>query len=347
MRVKFCLAALMLLLVASGLSGPASAAPFVVMPSWLGTPHDMVFGMTMRGEQTWVVGSFGIMVKRTPQSPWKSISTTGGMAMLGIAFSPSGDGVAVGQSGSLYEVRAGYDTWTRHDIGTTERLFAVAASSKGEFVAVGSFGAIYDRPAGSNDWHQVNATWSGGTTPHLYGVMFADDTTAFVVGENETVITVKGGVATDVSDLGQSSKAKAPAGNAGAQQEAEAAAGIAGAGPVEPSFFTIARCGNAIYASGQQGLLAVKEGNADWRTETIPGKPDLFGLTCTPGGQMVGTSAGFLIVGTRENNEWSWQVRPVVPVRLDWIATAMPAGPDTLLLAGPAAVWEGKLNGSR
>ena len=346
MRVKFCVAALMLLLVGARLSSAALAAPFVVMPSWLGTAHDMVFDITMRGEQTWVVGSFGIMVKRTPQSPWKSISNTGGMAMLGIAFAPSGDGVAVGQSGSLYEVRTGYDTWTRHDIGTTERLFAVAASSKGEFVAVGSFGTIYDRPAGSSDWHQVNVTWSGGTTPHLYGVLFADDTTALVVGENETVVTVKGGVATDVSDLGQLGKAKAPAGKTAAQEEAEAA-GIAGAGPVEPSFFTIARCGGAIYASGQQGLLAVKEGSANWRTESIPGKPDLFGLTCTPGGQMVGTSAGFLMVATRENNEWSWQERPVVPVRLDWIATAMPAGPDALLLAGPAAVWEGKLNGSR
>jgi hypothetical protein len=346
MRVKFCVAALMLLLLGACLSGPASAAPFVVRPSWLGTPHDMVFDITKRGEQTWIVGSFGIMVKRTPQSPWKEISDAGGMAMLGIAFAPSGDGVAVGQAGSLYEVHTGYDTWTRHDIGTTERLFAVASSAKGEFVAVGSFGTIYDRPAGSTDWHKVNATWSGGTTPHLYSVLFADDTTAIVVGEDESVVIVKGGVATDISDLGQMGKAKAPAGETAAQ-EAAAAAGISGAGPVEPSFFTIARCGDAVYASGQQGLLAVKEGGADWRTGIIPGKPDLFGLTCTPGGQLVGTSAGFLMVGTRRNNEWSWEERPVVPVRLDWIASAMPAGADTLLLGGPAAVWEGQLNGSR
>ncbi len=157
----------------------------------------------MRGEQTWAVGSFGILVKRTPQSPWKVVSDTGGMAMLGIAFAPNGDGVAVGQAGSLYEVATGYDTWTRHDVGTTERLFAVAASAKGEFVAAGSFGTILDRPAGSKEWRQVSTTWSGGTTPHLYGVLFADDTTAIVVGEDETVVTVKGGVATDISDLGQ------------------------------------------------------------------------------------------------------------------------------------------------
>jgi len=346
MRVKVRVAALALLLVGACLSCSASAAPLAVMPSWLGTPHDMVFDITMRGEQTWAVGSFGVLVKRTPQSPWKVVSDTGGMAMLGIAFAPSGDGVAVGQAGSLYEVAAGYDTWTRHDVGTTERLFAVAASAKGEFVAAGSFGTILDRPAGSKEWRQVSTTWSSGTTPHLYGVLFADDTTAIVVGEEETVVTVKGGVATDISDLGQSSKPKVPAG-ATPMQEAAAAAGISGAGPVEPAFFTIAKCGGAIYASGQQGLLAVKQGSANWQIQTVPGKPDFFGLTCTPDGQLVGTSAGFLMVGKRQNNEWSWQERPVVPVRLDWIASAMPIGPDALLLAGPAAVWEGQLNGSR
>jgi hypothetical protein len=345
MRVKFSVAALTLLLMGACLSGPVAAAPFAVMPAWLGTPHDMVFGLATRGEQIWAVGSFGLLVKRTPQSPWKSISDTGGMAMLGIAFASGGEGVAVGQAGSLYEVPAGYDTsWTRHDVGTTERLFSVAASSKGEFVVAGSFGTILDRPAGSKEWHQVNTTWSGGTTPHLYGVVFADDTTAYVIGEQESVVTVKGGVATDIRDLGQANRPKVPA---GAMQDAAAAAGISGTGPVEPAFFTIAKCGGAIYASGQQGLLAIKQGAADWRIETIPDKPDFFGLTCTPDGQLVGTSAGFLMVGKQQNNAWSWQEMPVVPVRLDWIASAMPIGPDALLLAGPAAVWEGKLNGSR
>jgi len=346
MRVNSCVAALTLLLLGACLIGLASAAPFVVMPAWLGTPHDMVFSIAMRGEQTWVAGSFGILVKRTPQSPWKTISDTGGMAMLGIAFAPSGDGVAVGQAGSLYEVAAGYDTWTRHDVGTTERLFAVAASAKGEFVVAGSFGTILDRPAGSKEWHQVNTTWSSGTTPHLYGVAFADDTTAYVVGEEETVVTVKGGVATDTRDLGTPNKPKVPVGGT-PMQAADAAAGISGAAPVEPALFNIVKCGGTLYASGQQGLLVIKEPNADWRTETVPGKPDFFGLACNPDGQLVGTSAGFLMVGKRQNNGWTWQEMPVSPVRLDWIAAALPAGHDTLLLAGPAAVWEGKLDGSR
>jgi hypothetical protein len=70
-------------------------------------------------------------------------------------------------------------------------------------------------------------------------------------------------------------------------------------------------------------------------------------MTCTPDGELVGTSAGFLMVGKHQNNGWSWEEKPVAPVRLDWIAAAMPIGPDALLLAGPAAVWEGQLNGSR
>jgi len=346
MRVNSCVAALTLLLLGVCLIGLASAAPFVVMPAWLGTPHDMVFSIAMRGEQTWVAGSFGILVKRTPQSPWKTISDTGGMAMLGIAFAPSGDGVAVGQTGSLYEVPAGYDTWTRHDVGTTERLFAVAASAKGEFVVAGSFGTILDRPSGSKQWHQVNTTWNSDTTPHLYGVVFADDTTAYVVGEEETVLAVKGGVAIDTRDLGTPNKPKVPVGGT-PMQAADAAAGISGAAPVEPALFNIVKCGGTLYASGQQGLLAIKEPTADWRTETIPGKPDFFGLACTPDGQLVGTSAGFLMVGKHQNSGWTWQEMPVTPVRLDWIAAALATGSDTLLLAGPAAVWEGKLDGSR
>jgi hypothetical protein len=346
MREKASVAALVLLLTC--LSGAASAAPFKVMPSWLGTPHDMVFRVTTRGEQTWAVGSFGILVKRTPQSPWKLTSDAGGMAMLGIDFAPSGEGVAVGQQGSLYEAAAGYDIWTRHDVGTTERLFAVAASPKGEFVTVGAFGTILDRPAGSKEWKKVNTTWNGSTTPHLYDVVFADDTTAIVVGENESVVTVKGGIATDIRDLGETSKAKAPTtATAKGMQEAESAAGISGTGPVEPALFTITKCGGAMVASGQQGFLAVRQSNGDWQTLTIPDKPDLFGLTCMPDGQLVGTSAGFLVVGKHQGDGWSWQEMPVVPVRLDWIASPLPVSADALLLAGPAAVWEGQLNGSR
>jgi hypothetical protein len=308
----------------------------------------MVFRVTTRGEQTWAVGSFGILVKRTPQSPWKLTSDAGGMAMLGIVFAPSGEGVAVGQQGSLYEAAAGYDIWTRHDVGTTERLFAVAASPKGEFVTVGAFGTILDRPAGSKEWKKVNTTWNGSTTPHLYDVVFADDTTAIVVGENESVVTVKGGIATDIRDLGETSKAKAPTtATAKGMQEAESAAGISGTGPVEPALFTITKCGGAMVASGQQGFLAVRQSNGDWQTLTIPDKPDLFGLTCMPDGQLVGTSAGFLVVGKHQGDGWSWQEMPVVPVRLDWIASALPVSADALQLAGPAAVWEGQLNGSR
>ena len=347
MREKASVAVLVLLLTC--LSGAASAATFKVMPSWLGTPHDMVFRITTRGEQTWAVGSVGILVKRTPQSPWKLTSDAGGMAMLGIAFAPSGEGVAVGQQGSLYEAAAGYDIWTRHDVGTPERLFAVAASLKGEFVTVGSFGTILDRPAGSKEWKKVNTTWNGGTTPHLYDVLFADDTTAIVVGEDESVVTVKGGIATDIRDLGQTGgRAKAPkTETAQGMQEAAAAAGISGAGPVEPALFTITKCGGAMVASGQQGLFAVRQSSGDWQILTIPDKPDLFGLTCMPDGQLVGTSAGFLVVGKHQGDGWSWQEMPVVPVRLDWIASALPVSADALLLAGPAAVWEGQLNGSR
>lgn len=344
MRAKFSAAALALLLTAVWLTNAGAAAVFKIVPSWLGTPHDMVFHIATRGQEVWAVGSFGIIVKKSPQGRWKAASDTGGMAMLGIAFAPDGDGVAVGQQGALYEVSGHYDTWTRHDVGTSERLFAVAASAKGEFIAVGSFGAILDRPAGSKDWHQINAPWSGGTTPHLYGVLFVDDSTAVAVGENEIAVTIKGGAATDVRDLSQIGKPQTKATpTPNALAEAGSAIGIGETGPVAPALFAVTDCAGAVEAVGQQGVLAVKQGDADWQMLTVPGKPDLFGLACTSDGRLVGTSSGFLMVGSRQGSQWSWQPLEIAGVRLDWIASAVQVDADALLLAGPVAVWQGEI----
>ncbi|HZO83230.1 MAG TPA: hypothetical protein VFB33_16160 [Candidatus Binataceae bacterium] len=344
MRVKFPAAALALLVPAFWLSNAAAAAVLKIVPSWLGTPHDMVFHIATRGQEIWAAGSFGIIVKKSAQAQWKTASDTGGMAMLGIAFAPDGDGVAVGQQGALYEVSGHYDTWTRHDVGTTERLFAVAASPKGEFIAVGSFGAILDRPAGSKDWHQINAPWSGAATPHLYGVLFVNDTTAMAVGENETVVTIKGGAATDVRDLSQlgGEHAKATP-TPSAASEAASAIGASETGPVSPALFAVTNCAGAVEAVGQQGVFAVKQGDGDWKMTTVPGKPDLFGATCTSDGRLVGTSSGFLMVGSRQGEQWSWQPLEIPGIRLDWIASATQVDADALLLAGPAAVWQGEI----
>jgi hypothetical protein len=346
MRVKFPVAALALLLSVVWLISPATAAVFKIGPSWLATPHDMVFHIATRGGETWAVGSFGIIVKKSPRAQWKVASNAGGMAMLGIAFAPNGDGVAVGQQGALYEISGHYDTWTRHDVGTTERLFAVAASAKGEFIAVGSFGAILDRPAGSKDWHQINAPWSGDTTPHLYGVLFTDDSTALAVGENESVVTIKNGAATDVRDLGQIGKPHAKASpTPNPLAEAGSAIGIGETGPVEPALFAVTSCAGTVEAAGQQGVLAIKQGDADWRILTVPGKPDLFGLGCTSNGRLIGTSSGFLMVGSLKGGEWSWEHLDIVgpPIRLDWIASVVQVDADALLLAGPAGVWQGEI----
>ncbi len=288
-----------------------ASSPMHLVAEGAGSSRTWIFGLARRGEELWAVGSFGIQVKRG-SSAWAEAVPPPAQVPLAIAFAPSGTGVVVGQEGALWEMPANGDHWVKTDIGETQRLFAVAASPAGEFLVAGSFGALWDRPAGQTQWQRVPVKWSGFDGPHLYGAIFVDDTRAAVVGERGTVLSVAHGAITDSAEHG------------------------------EESLFAITRCGHTLVAAGQEGFVLFGDGSA-WQNTRIDTRPDIFGLGCAGGDQVVGTSAGFIEVATVQNGLADWRRWEPNPIRIGWLSTALSANGEGLWLAGQGDVWRTEL----
>src|SRR5512139_428505 len=212
----------------TGRADRSGGAAMHLAPEGIGGARTWVFGLAMRGNELWAVGSFGIQVKRA-NGRWDQVVQAVSEIPLAIAFAPSGAGVVVGQEGAVWEVQPKSDKWNKVDLGEKQRLFAVAASSTGEFVAAGAFGVLWERPAGQSQWQRVETQWKGFDGPHLYAAMFTDDRQAVMVGERGTVITLVQGQITNTSEHG------------------------------EESLFAVTRCGTALVAAGQEGFVLATE----------------------------------------------------------------------------------------
>lgn len=328
------------LIVASGAA--ANAADLRVTPVWSGTMHDNVFNFAKRGDEYWAVANFGLLVKRSADASWTRAVKSEGGALLAIAFSPAGDGVAVGQNGVIMEAKPNSQEWTPHDSGIKDRLLGVAVSSRGDFVAVGAFGTILYRAAGSSDWKKVElpATNTDAELPHLYDAFFVTDDDAIVVGENQTLIELSKGTAATQIRLGQSAK------------PGEAANAETGA--VTPSLFAIVYCDDTLIATGQRGVLLTKplapenKGKdagskgllADWQLSTIDGNPDIYGLACLPTGTLVGVSNnGVILSATRHGAAFDWQ-RHSVGTSAEWLSAAAVINNNSVYVSGPSKILE-------
>jgi hypothetical protein len=292
------------------LTHPGAAAMHLV-PEGVGSVRTWVFGLAKRGNELWAVGTFGILVKR-PNAGWTEAQAPTAQVPLAIAFAPSGAGVVVGQEGAAWEVQPNSDKWTKVDTAESRRLFAVAASPSGEFVASGAFGALWYRPSGQAQWQRVTTKWTGFDGPHLYGVVFADDNQAVIVGERGSVLTLTHGEIADVSEHG------------------------------EESLFAVSRCGASLVAAGQEGLVLVRD-SSGWRSMHIDDNPDIFGLGCLKDNRVVAASAGFVEVAVPQaSSPWDWQRWEPNPTRVGWYSTILSVNGD-LLLAGQGDIWRTEL----
>jgi len=273
-----------------------------------------IFGLARRGDDLWAVGSPGILVRRHGASEWTRVASTVTRVPLDVAFAPSGAGVVVGQEGAIWEAAAGADQWTPRDVKETQRLFAVAASGKGEFLAVGAFGTIWDRPAGSNDWRKVPTRWAEWDGPHLYDVLFLDDTTAVAVGERGTVLKIQDGAVAEEKQYG------------------------------DESLFAIAHCGSSLVTAGQAGLVMIGDLSSGWKDTHLPDKPDMYGLSCLGDDRVAATSAGFVLVGTDQGGTWDWRKWENNPTRVGWYSGIIAKPDGEVLIAGQGDVWGGKIN---
>jgi len=294
----------------------APSVPLHLGLQWAGTERQYVFSIANRGEELWVVGSFGVQVRKPGATSWTIVLPPTDEVPLGIAFAPSGEGVMVGQEGTVWELAPDAYTFKQRSIRGAQRLFSVAASPTGEFLAVGSFGTIVDRPAGSNEWHLVPGNWAHGPLgawegPHLYNVTFVDQQTAVVVGERTKVLTVRAGQIASANGDGQLG---------------------------EESLFSMVSCGGKLFAGGQQGLLLSGDPSG-WHPVRIPDESDIFGLGCLSDNRLLAASTGYLEVGTPSGQGWSWQRLEPNPTKVSWFSSVLPGNSESVLIAGQGGVW--------
>ncbi|HYA35766.1 MAG TPA: YCF48-related protein [Candidatus Binataceae bacterium] len=329
------------LLMALALASSAFADPDY-KTQWSGTSHDNIFAFAKRGDELWACGSFGLLVKRTPDAQWTRVGLELDSALLDIAFSPAGDGVAVGQNGIILEAKPNSQEWTKRDSGVKDRLLGVAANKRGDFIAVGAFGAVVYKAAGTDSWKTINLPAEGDADlPHLYSALFVSDDDALVVGESETLMTLNKGAGVQQLKLGVPAKG------------AEGKEAPSTAEKVTPSLFALTYCNGMLVAGGQKGLVVRKrielEGKnadsakgllGDWQSSTIAGTPDIYGLTCTASGTLVAVSNnGVYLTATRNGDDLMWQSHNL-GAGAEWLAAVLPFSNDSVLMASPSSVLE-------
>lgn len=331
---------------------PARAADLNVKTGWTGTTHDNIFAFAKRGDQYWAVSNWGLLLKRAGDSPWNKVTKSAGGSLLGIAFSPAGEGVAVGQNGVILEAKPNSDEWSPANSPVKDRLLAVASSSRGDFVAVGAFGTILYRAAGSSDWKKVEmqATSADAELPHVYDAIFVSDDDAVLVGENSLMIELKKGAVAAQVRFGETAKPQAKG-----KAEEQAGGAEEQTGAVTPSLFTITYCDGALVASGQRGMVLTRvlapedKGKdvggkgllADWQTSSISGNPDLYGLTCLRTGSLVGVSNnGLILTAVRHGSAFEWQPHSV-GTSAEWLSSAIPVdNSNSVYVGGPSKILE-------
>lgn len=308
------------------------------LPAWTSTSHDFAYAVAVRGEQAYIAGSFGVL-RETPgcreqggaakarpnpgsKCSWAKVADGQGLAVLGIAFSPAGEGIAVGQSGLMLRAEGGSDDWQSVKLGIKRRLFAVTASSSGAFLVAGELGTLLYRPPGGQ-FAPVKTKWQGYSAPNFYGATFIGPDTALVVGEDGWVLTVKNGVLGDAISTARE------------------------------SLYSVTGCGDRYYSVGEQGLVesahegAAKNGatGITWRPSRVPGTPDLYSLACFDHNALVAVGAGALFRAASLTDNPVWQmVLPPVNARAPWYVDIVAVHSDPgALLAGPGGVWEVKL----
>lgn len=335
----------------AGAAAPTPSQPKATV-IWTGTAHDDVFAIARRGDELWAATNFGLFLKRKSDTEWKMAYSSPRNALLSMDFASSGEGVAVGQNGLILAVKPNSDQWSVEKSGVTNRLMTVAANSDGDFVAAGSFGTVLYRGAGTHEWQKVKVKALEGEEMHLYSALFLSKSTGVIVGENESILEIENGQITDQVQLG-----KKPKKGSMAAQEGETAT---------PSLFGVTYCNGMLVAAGQRGLVVSKvlapeaktAPKADhkssaagkkngllsgWQSSRIPGDPDVYGLTCTQGGTLVGVgNNATIVVGSRQagTDKIDWQPLHAEGLYAPWLSSALSSNGQGVMVAGPSRIWE-------
>ncbi|QID18357.1 photosystem II stability/assembly factor-like protein [Nitrogeniibacter mangrovi] len=165
-------------------SAHAGDVPHVVSS---GTPHDMLYAVSLEDSHGIAVGDAGlVMVSNDGGSTWsRQGARPTDLALLSVARK-SGRCLAGGQSG-LILVAPDCTAWHKADSGTEERIFSVDMNRKHLAYAAGAFGTLLRSEDGGKAWTSIEIPWDQVlgdiAEPHLYAVKVLDSGDALVAGE--------------------------------------------------------------------------------------------------------------------------------------------------------------------
>ncbi|WP_295719101.1 YCF48-related protein [uncultured Halovibrio sp.] len=129
------------------------------LPQPLKEPRDIFYDVaSANGERFWFVGNAGTVLEgtREPQG-WERHTMPEAINLQGVAVTPEGTVVAVGNEGAVFIRRAGESAWTSQRLPVSERAGKMvdAAWLKGELWVVGEMGAIFRSDDGGRNWQSL------------------------------------------------------------------------------------------------------------------------------------------------------------------------------------------------
>lgn len=247
---------------------------------------DTLQAVVNNGEVVVAVGSYGtILTSKDSGETWARNNLSGNASLIDVAVCPDKTFVALDYEGNLYFGDADGTKWEPKDLGAKEVYTAIACDAKSRIWLVGSFGSIV---VSANR----GATWQNRSTGEdliFRQVKFVDSRVGFVFGEfGKVMVTANGGESFTelpvlpnefyplsayfknaaegwVGGLGGVVMHTTNGGQTWEKQQA----------PTTSPIYAMAMHADALYASGNQGVLLKYNGNG-WGNQTYPNRTFAF-----------------------------------------------------------------------
>lgn len=172
-------------------SAQAAEGPHVVSS---GTPHDMLYAVSLDKAHGIAVGDAGlVVVSDDGGSTWarQGVRPTD-LALLTVTRK-DGQCLAGGQSGLILR-SSDCTSWHKADSGTEERILSMDMNRHQLAYAVGAFGTMLRSDDGGATWSAVAIPWEQVlddiAEPHLYAVKVLESGDVLVAGEFELVLRI-------------------------------------------------------------------------------------------------------------------------------------------------------------
>lgn len=265
-------------MLGSGSMYAASGEPQMVFH---GIAHDMLYGLSLEGQNGIAVGDFGLILETADGgASWtKHGEGATNLGLFGVVRK-QGRCIVGGQNG-LILTALDCKQWSVSASVSKARILAIHVNGSGVAYAVGGFGAMLKSVDWGKSWQPVVIDWkpftSEGVEPHLYDVHVAEDGEVTVVGEFELILRSRDGDANwQVLHKGKRS--------------------LFG--------LKILENGEA-YAVGQEGvILKSTDWGASWSAQESGTKSILTGIWALPNGQAVASGIYTILYSADAGKSW-------------------------------------------